>query len=131
MVQRSLRVGSGSGAARAVAGVAASSEQPYCIDALSAGCGANRELALVKTLASQRDPREGLSPGRLPVGRLVFMRPTPSAAIPQLPLAASVSQFECFKSLTTKEAALLPSETATAETAATFRTQIVEQRASA
>ena len=39
----------------------------------------------------------------------------------------SVSQFECFKSLTTREAALLPSETATAETAATFRIQIVGQ----
>ena len=32
----------------------------------------------------------------------------------------SHSQFECFKSLTTKEAALLPSETATAESTTTF-----------
>jgi hypothetical protein len=35
-----------------------------------------------------------------------------------------LSQFECFKSLTTKEAALLPSETAIAETATTFDAQL-------
>ena len=95
VVQRSLRVGSGSGAARAVAGVAAvarSSTIAAMLAQRAERAGAKLERASAdKDTSAQRSVREGLSLGRLPVGRLVFMRPTPSAAIPQLPLAAKAS----------------------------------------
>ena len=92
------------------------------------GRAAQRELASAcKDTSKPEGSARGLSLGDYPSeGWFLCVRLHPQRSRNSRS-RQSVSQFECFKSLTTKEAALLPSETATAETAATFRIQIVEQ----
>ena len=62
-------------------------EPRICSDAgQRAERGAKLERASAcKTLAINRYPLDCLSPGRLPVGRLVIVRPTPSVAVPRRP----------------------------------------------
>ena len=87
----------------------------------SARAAAQSRASARKATSSAEGSARGPLPGAITRRKAGFYASDSIRSDPATPARGkSVSQFECFKSLTTKEAALLPSETAIAETATTF-----------